>query len=114
MHIRTESPQGPRSDKGGYLLFCGRVQLPAPELRRYAARVECEPKGITRSTENSELVARKKEVIGASYFNWESIPQSVSLLKGEAGGFEVMLEVMLLPSDLDVRSSCYIRRRECR
>ena len=51
-------------------------------------------KQIKRGTE--KWFHAKKTVIGVSDFGWDSIPPSVSHLKGEAGGFEVMLELMLL------------------
>ena len=44
-------------------------------------------------------------MIGASDFNWDSMPPPVSYLKGEAGGvvfLEVMLELMMLYPSLDL------------
>ena len=48
------------------------------------------------------MVSRKKTVVGATDFNWDSMPPSVSHLRGEVGGFEVMLELMLMYPVLDV------------
>ena len=79
------------------------VQLPAPEFWWCADRVK---RLFRRSNENQkrygEVVSRKKTMVGASEFDWDSMPPSVSHLRGEAGVFEVFLELMLLYPSLNV------------
>ena len=85
--------------------FCGMVQLQAPELLRCADRVELLFRGSKGDQKrHGEVVSSEKTVVGASGFNWNSMPPSISILKGEAGGSEVMLELMMLYPSLGVRS----------
>ena len=46
--------------------------------------------------------AKKRYIVGATDFNWDSMPPPVSHLTGEIGGFEVMLELMLLYPNLEL------------
>ena len=49
-----------------------------------------------------EVVSGKKTVVGARGFSWNDLPPPVSRMMGEAGGFEVKLELMLLYPSLNV------------
>ena len=89
--------------RGDVSFFCGMVQLQAPELLRCADRVELLFRGSKGDQKRyGEVVSSEKTVVGASGSNWNSMPPSISILKGEAGGSEVMLELMMLYPSLGV------------
>jgi hypothetical protein len=89
--------------RGDVSFFCGMVQLSTPELWRCADRVELLFRGSKGDQKRyGEVVSRKKTVVGATDFNWDSMPPSVSHLRGEIGGFEVMLELMLVYPNLEL------------
>ena len=92
--------------RGDVSFFCGMVQVSAPGLWRCADRVELLFRGSKGDKKRyGEVVSRKKTVVGASAFNWESMPPSVAhQVTGEVGGFEVMLELMLLYPNLESSS----------
>ena len=50
------------------------------------------------------VVSRKQTMVGGSGLNLNSMPPCFSTLKGEAGGGEVMLDLMMLYPRLDVGS----------
>lgn len=66
---------------------------------------------IERDTGKEVVSLIKKTVVGASTFNCDSMPLSVSHLRGEVGGFEVMLEVMLVYPNLNI--SCPLGTYVC-
>ena len=89
--------------RGNVSFFCGMVQLSAPQLWRCADRVELLFRGSKGDQKRyGEVISRKKTVVGATNFNWDSMPPSVSHLRGEIGGFEVMLELMLVYPNLEL------------
>ena len=107
---------------GDVPIFCGMVQqLQATELRRWADRVdgvELLFRGSKKGDQKryGEVVSRKKTMVGASGFDWNSVPPPISIFEGGARWilYEVMLELLMLYPSLDVRSpmAAYVRRQE--
>lgn len=51
------------------------------------------------------VVSRKQTVVGPTSFKWDRNPPFVKLSKGERGGFEVMLELVLVCRNLNLTCS---------
>lgn len=51
------------------------------------------------------MVSCRTKVVGATEVNWDSMPPPVSHWRGEVGGYEVMLVLMLLYPDPNVSRS---------
>lgn len=49
-----------------------------------------------------EMISSKKKVVRGTEFNWDTTRPSVSHFRGEVGGFELMLELMLMYANLDL------------